>query len=38
MPISVGVLPRRSINESRYICVRDGALYPAYGALLFGNE
>jgi hypothetical protein len=26
------------INENRYIRVRGGALYPACGALLFGNE
>jgi hypothetical protein len=38
MPIGVGVLFRRSINENRYIRVRGGALYPAGGALLFGNE
>jgi hypothetical protein len=33
MPIDVGVLFRRSINENRYIRVRGGALYPACGAL-----
>ena len=37
MPIGVGVLSRRSINENRYIRVRGGALYRACGVLLFGN-